>query len=510
MKTKKIIYTLICMVILLSSSVTGSKIFIDLHNEKSSINNQIQAELPVWNIGDEWVFSIEIQGSQGDLLSFDLNIEFIKMKVIEIENDIYTLSLNVPRGSFLGSGFVDLDLLQLQGALINTKLDGFLQIKQSTLEIIDGTYTIDGYIDKVVDIPFTIDGNLSFYDEYYNQTNFSTIRFPISIGQEWTNQLSYIVMAMNVNLISETSYIFTYVPEQTFQCQEIDVIQFNNNDYDAFLISRNNAQSDKIWYSIAKGNILKLEFNDLTLGNDYEISSMNMNLLSTTYEIDSSSPNKPDTPTGPININVGETVEYQTQTNDPDNDYIRYIFDWNDGTESYTDFHISGETITILKQWMSKGTYNLKVKARDIYGKESSWSDELEVTVLNEAPEKPQKPNGPVEGKKDQTYQYTTSSTDPDNHKIRYGWDWNGDNNVDEWTDYANSGEEILSSHQWNTDGQYEIKVKAQDEYNEESDWSDPLSITIAKNKEFNLNILLTYLLRFNQRLNHIIELIKK
>ena len=101
----------------------------------------------------------------------------------------------------------------------------------------------------------------------------------------------------------------------------------------------------------------------------------------------------------------------------------------------------------------------------------------------NEPPEDPSKPDGPAEGKTGTPQKYKTSTTDPDGDPVSYGWDWNGDNYVDEWTTYYPSGQEIESYHTWETKGTYQVKVKAKDTHDAESDWSDPLTVTMPKNK---------------------------
>ena len=66
---------------------------------------------------------------------------------------------------------------------------------------------------------------------------------------------------------------------------------------------------------------------------------------------------------------------------------------------------------------------------------------------------------------------------------LEYGWDWDGDNVVDEWDDndssYYTSGTPISTSHNWSADGTYDIRVKAKDIYGAESEWSDPLTVTM-------------------------------
>jgi hypothetical protein len=93
-------------------------------------------------------------------------------------------------------------------------------------------------------------------------------------------------------------------------------------------------------------------------------------------------------------------------------------------------------------------------------------------------------------GKPGETYTFTTTSQDLDNDKIQYGWDWNGDLEVDEWTGFFDSGETCEMFHSWNESGSYNIRVIAMDEdgftnqyhldeNGEFSFWSDPLPISM-------------------------------
>ena len=104
-----------------------------------------------------------------------------------------------------------------------------------------------------------------------------------------------------------------------------------------------------------------------------------------------------------------------------------------------------------------------------------------EIFGAKNAPLKPDTPSGPLNGKIGEEYYYTTSSTDIDGDIIYYLWDW-GDNTNTEWIGPYNSGEVINISHTWETRGDYSIKVKARDEDNFESEWSDPLVISMPRN----------------------------
>jgi len=97
-------------------------------------------------------------------------------------------------------------------------------------------------------------------------------------------------------------------------------------------------------------------------------------------------------------------------------------------------------------------------------------------------PQKPEKPSGPMSGNIGETYIYTTRAIDPNNDQIKYGWDWDGDMITDEWTSLYDSNISINTSHTWNQQGTYNIRVKARDTNGKESVWSDPLPVTMPVN----------------------------
>jgi parallel beta-helix repeat protein len=109
-------------------------------------------------------------------------------------------------------------------------------------------------------------------------------------------------------------------------------------------------------------------------------------------------------------------------------------------------------------------------------------------------PEKPSPPSGPTSGKPNKEYTYTSSAIDPQGDQVLYMWDW-GDGTSSDWLGPYTSGEICSASHSWKKQGDYSIKVKAKDLYDYESEWSDPLIVTIPKNKLFNYNFnLLSWL----------------
>jgi len=98
---------------------------------------------------------------------------------------------------------------------------------------------------------------------------------------------------------------------------------------------------------------------------------------------------------------------------------------------------------------------------------------------LDFPPIKPQRPNGPPSGETGKPYNYSCVTIDRENDKIRYYFDW-GDG-TGNWSDWMDSGETCQLQHIWKEDGVYNITVKAQDKYGLESEWSDPLSVSMPK-----------------------------
>ncbi len=118
----------------------------------------------------------------------------------------------------------------------------------------------------------------------------------------------------------------------------------------------------------------------------------------------------------------------------------------------------------------------------------------LAIAGESQPPEKPGDLDGPTSGKINEEYKYTASTTDPDEDQLYYLFDW-GDGEFSEWIGPLDSGDTAEASHIWTERGDYEIKVKAKDEHGVQSDWSEPLPITMPKNKPFNFNFdLLSWL----------------
>jgi hypothetical protein len=93
-------------------------------------------------------------------------------------------------------------------------------------------------------------------------------------------------------------------------------------------------------------------------------------------------PNKPNQPTGQVNGTMKKEYSYTTSTTDPNGDEVYYQWDWGDGTTSeWLGPYNSGVVITATHQWAAKGSFSIKVKAKDMSGAESSWSNPLPIKI---------------------------------------------------------------------------------------------------------------------------------
>jgi hypothetical protein len=114
----------------------------------------------------------------------------------------------------------------------------------------------------------------------------------------------------------------------------------------------------------------------------------------------------------------------------------------------------------------------------------ASFADELVwwESDLNQKPYTPDRPLGPSSGKPNIEYSFSSSTMDPQGDYLFYLFNW-GDGHDSGWLGPFNSGETCEATYYWESQGNYEIKVKAKDIYESESDWSDSLVVSMPKNK---------------------------
>jgi len=215
-------------------------------------------------------------------------------------------------------------------------------------------------------------------------------------------------------------------------------------------------------------------------------------------------PLTPEKPLGLTSLKLDITYDYTTITTDPDDDNIRYGWDWNeDDIIDYTTGYVSsGELITTSITFEEEGTYNIRVKAEDQNGAVSDFSEPKTVTVTqNTAPNKPII-TGEINGKVGNEYEYTISSIDLDGDDVYFEIEWFTGCPGVLWDGPYNSGEQIIKSNSWNERGEHTITVRVKDSYDMEGE-STTLTVSMPK---YQINTL--YLKNFFYRLMEYFPLI--
>ena len=123
----------------------------------------------------------------------------------------------------------------------------------------------------------------------------------------------------------------------------------------------------------------------------------------------------------------------------------------------------------------------------------------------NHPPEQPQRPSGKTPGDVGSTYLYSSSTTDVDGDQVLYMWDW-GDGNFSDWLGPYGSGLTTSAQHSWTIKGTYSVRVKAKDITGAESNWSEPLAVTMP----CDYASVLFFLERFEERFPLVYQLFQE
>lgn len=205
-------------------------------------------------------------------------------------------------------------------------------------------------------------------------------------------------------------------------------------------------------------------------------------------------PNKPEIPSGsPYGGVATIPFGFYTTTSDPEGDEISFRFDWGDGSPKiWTDYYPSGSYVSKKHIWDTSGEiYEIRVQAKDIHGAESEWSDPLlfeifpfEEDTVNNPPNKPSTPIGPANVESGKFFNYKTVTSDQDGDRVQYLWDITGDYIFNIPTIFFESGDEASVDIIWPEPGVYELRVKAVDDFLNESEWSNSLTVNVIDSSQ--------------------------
>jgi hypothetical protein len=182
---------------------------------------------------------------------------------------------------------------------------------------------------------------------------------------------------------------------------------------------------------------------------------------------------------GPYYGVLNEPMQFNGDAN---GGYTPYSWEWDFG-----DGNTSNEQ-NPLHTYTTKGNFTVSLLVTDDIDNTSvdyTWA------LIGESNNPPNQTeiNGPANGKVGISYNYTFSSTDPEESDIWYFIDWD-DETQTEWLGPYRSGETINLSHIWSSRGTFTIKAKAKDIYQAESPFSE-FKVTIPREKSSNNPLIL-------------------
>jgi len=212
--------------------------------------------------------------------------------------------------------------------------------------------------------------------------------------------------------------------------------------------------------------------------NDEWIEDADRDIRFVTYGLNSTNM-PPYTPKRPSNDtrfgNPGVYYNFTITTTDIDGDNLYYCMDWgDDALEDWIGPYDSGEIVEVSHMWEGSegGQKFVKVKAKDLDGKQSGWSDVWPIYIgINHPPNRPDI-DGPLFVAAGVPTKFTFTTVDPDGDDIYLWINW-GDGATEEWIGPYPSGEEV---ERWHTYTQkWRIRIiwaRAKDVYGEVGDWA--------------------------------------
>jgi len=156
------------------------------------------------------------------------------------------------------------------------------------------------------------------------------------------------------------------------------MFDWGNGEYSEWLgpyASGDDVTADYIWNDAGVYHV-KAKAKDV---NDFESDWSVARKVTIT---ENQAPDTPYAPSGPDDGEIDIEYDFSANTNDPEEHDIYYLFDWDDGTDSgWLGPYPSGDTAEASHTWTEAGTYDVTVKAKDIYEEESDFSPAHQIII---------------------------------------------------------------------------------------------------------------------------------
>ncbi|DAC72533.1 MAG TPA: hypothetical protein DSN98_04650 [Thermoplasmata archaeon] len=180
-------------------------------------------------------------------------------------------------------------------------------------------------------------------------------------------------------------------------------------------------------------------------------------------------------------------IEYLADANGPYYGFVTTSIDFTGsvygGQPSFTWYWDLGDGATSTDKnpshiYTSVGQYTITLTVTDALGHIATDDTEVFIETPNSPPEIPTI-DGPTTGRPGEFYEYSITSSDSNGDNLFYFIDW-GDNMTSGWIGPFFSGAIIHQEHVWSDRGSYMIKAKVKDQHGAESNWSNPIEMTIS------------------------------
>ncbi len=309
-------------------------------------------------------------------------------------------------------------------------------------------------------------------ETYSNPSNFS---FPYVINHTYSSFSSFtaILTVTDTNGSSTSDDIsinvknpaptasFTYSPDSPDEGQEVDFDASGSSAISGRTIEEykwdfdddgnyddGNIESESYTWNIPGNKIVRLQVTDSE--GDKDTYSETIDIISTNQ--------KPVADAGGPYVSYMDTnISFDgAGSSDPDGDSLTYSWDFGNGTIK------TGEEV--VHKYNEIGVYEISLTVTDPEGFKDT--DETNVTIENQAPEKPL-----IEGledlEKDEEYDFEFTSTDNEGHDVKIVVDWDDGSTFE--SDFVLSGETVEMSHTWDESGRYLISAYSDDNLSESS-----------------------------------------
>ena len=183
-------------------------------------------------------------------------------------------------------------------------------------------------------------------------------------------------------------------------------------------------------------------------------------------------------PGGPYQGSVNQEIVFDGSASvDHEGTIVSYLWDFGDGT---TNLDVSA-----VHTYAKSGIYPVSLTVTDNQDYTHTRSTWAYIDAVNHPPLTPTL-KGKEVGKNGTVYEYSFTATDPDDDELYYYLNWGDtywDGGAVGWIGPYLSGHEVTIEKIWEDKGNYTIRVKARDTYNEKSEW-ETLAVSMASSLE--------------------------